>query len=436
MRVHGASNEAINASFVALGLVGCVLGPMLLDGFGTYQTHRRESIRDAVAQLLFSIVVSVVMVSGVAFALTAPIAPLFPLAFGGVQFAALTVSRATMFGTLHYLRRSGRNYRNLLIVGCGPRAVSITQTILAHPEWGIRIAGYVDDGTSAVSTPIPEDQIAKFIDVPRILRDRMIDEVLIACPRTMLPGIAPVVEEASAIGVPVTLLSDLFGDHLPPPRVGLFDSLVTLSFAPVQHNQSALMVKRAIDIVGSIIGLLLAAPILGVAALAIRIESGGCVLFRQKRAGLNGRPFQVLKLRTMFEDAESRKKELLALNEMDGPVFKISNDPRITRVGAILRKWSLDELPQLWNVLCGDMSLVGPRPPTFDEIIHYSRSDRRRLSMRPGITCIWQVSGRNTIGFNHWMRLDLLYIDTWSIMLDFRILLQTVPAVLLRKGAS
>jgi exopolysaccharide biosynthesis polyprenyl glycosylphosphotransferase len=250
----------------------------------------------------------------------------------------------------------------------------------------------------------------------------------------MLADVMPIVALCTEAGVPVTLLSDLFGDDLPPPRVQRLGSLTALSYAPVHHNEFELWIKRVIDLVGIVALLAVTAPIISVAALAIRITSPGPVVFRQARCGLYGRRFEFLKLRTMYEDAEARRQELADLNEMDGPVFKITDDPRITPVGRFLRKWSIDELPQLWNVLRGDMSLVGPRPPLPDEVDQYATSDRRRLSMRPGITCLWQVSGRNEIGFANWVKLDLEYIDTWSLARDAEILLGTIPAVLRGSG--
>jgi lipopolysaccharide/colanic/teichoic acid biosynthesis glycosyltransferase len=171
-------------------------------------------------------------------------------------------------------------------------------------------------------------------------------------------------------------------------------------------------------------------------ALAIRLTSAGPVLFRQERVGLNGRRFSLYKFRTMIVDAERQRDALLSLNEMDGPVFKISRDPRVTPVGAFLRRSSLDELPQLFNVLWGQMSLVGPRPPIPSEVRQYEAWQRRRLSMKPGITCLWQVNGRNKIGFRQWMAMDLEYIDKWSLGLDLKILAQTIPAVLKREGAK
>jgi lipopolysaccharide/colanic/teichoic acid biosynthesis glycosyltransferase len=197
----------------------------------------------------------------------------------------------------------------------------------------------------------------------------------------------------------------------------------------------ALRAKRAIDVAGSIALLLLSLPILLLAALAIRIDSRGPVLFRQARVGQGGRPFPMWKLRSMVEGAEDQRGGLLAHNEMDGPVFKMRRDPRVTRVGRVLRRFSIDELPQLWNVLRGDMSLVGPRPPLPCEVAKYGLFERRRLSVKPGLTCEWQVSGRNEIGFDEWMRLDVAYAENWSLRRDLWLLLRTLPAVARGTGA-
>jgi len=333
------------------------------------------------------------------------------------------------------LKRRERSTRDLLVVGTGPRAASVYEDIQRHPERGLRVIGFADDGDVPFDPSIPEEMVHKFIDTPDLLREHPIDEVIIACPRSLLMSISPVVAFCSAAGIPVTMPTDVFGDYFPPPRVSRFGSAVVLSFAPVHHSRSMLLVKRGIDIVGAVIGLMLAAPLLAVAAGSVKLSSSRPVLFRQSRSGLHGRPFDMLKLRTMYRDAEERKWELLDLNEMDGPVFKIQSDPRVTPVGRLLRCYSIDELPQLWNVLTGDMSLVGPRPSVPAEVALYRTSERRRLSMRPGLTCLWQVSGRNSVGFAEWVKLDLEYIDGWSLLGDFKILARTVPAVLSGTGA-
>ena len=245
-----------------------------------------------------------------------------------------------------------------------------------------------------------------------------------------------VLKLSALVGVPLTIPSDIFGDYLPPPRVTRFGGVPALSFAPVHHSRLKLAGKRLIDIVGASAALIALAPVMAVAAALIRATSPGPAIFRQPRCGLYGRQFSMYKLRTMVVDAEARKQELADHNECDGPVFKMRKDPRVTPVGRWLRRWSLDELPQFWNVLLGDMSLVGPRPPVPTEVALYQTFERRRLSMRPGITCIWQVNGRSEIGFADWVKLDVEYIENWSFALDFQILLKTVPAVLGQSGAS
>jgi lipopolysaccharide/colanic/teichoic acid biosynthesis glycosyltransferase len=193
--------------------------------------------------------------------------------------------------------------------------------------------------------------------------------------------------------------------------------------------------KRVLDLAGAVIGALLLAPVILAISISIKLNTPGPVLYRSRRVGEGGRVFSFLKFRSMVCNAEMLREELLHLNEADGPVFKISHDPRITRVGAILRRTSLDELPQLWNVLRGDMSLVGPRPPIPEEVRQYQAWQLRRLSVRPGLTCLWQISGRSLVGFGEWMRMDLEYVDRRSLSLDLSILLRTVPAVLSGKGA-
>jgi exopolysaccharide biosynthesis polyprenyl glycosylphosphotransferase len=209
-----------------------------------------------------------------------------------------------------------------------------------------------------------------------------------------------------------------------------------LTFSTGPSSLLQLFAKRMLDVAIAGILLVLGMPVVLGIALAIKISSGGRVLFAQTRCGLNGRRFTLYKFRTMVEGAEERRAELEHLNEMDGPVFKLRRDPRVTWLGRFLRKFSLDELPQLWNVLRGDMSLVGPRPPIPEEVAKYQRWQRRRLAMKPGLTCLWQISGRNEIDFDRWMQLDLEYIDSWSPSLDFKILLKTIPVVLSGRGAS
>ena len=421
---------------LALGLAASLAWPLSFQQLGLYGSQRRLGAERIFARLLVAGGVAFLVQAGVAFAISVPVSPAFPAICAGAQLAVLAGFRLSIYGALRWLRRSGHNTRNVLVVGSGPRAAYVQEVIHRNPSWGLRIIGFIDDGTPEGGAHVDEDELHKLTDMRELLRDQVIDEVIVACPRSMLAAIVEVVDACAAAGVPITLLSDIFGDYLPPPQVRRFGSLPALNFAPVHHSRLALFAKRGCDLVGAAILLAVTAPLLAAAMLAVRVTSSGPVLFRQLRCGLNGRTFEMLKLRTMYDDAEARRGDLEHLNEMGGPVFKIRDDPRVTPIGRILRRFSVDELPQLWNVLLGDMSLVGPRPSLPSEVVEYQTFERRRLSMRPGLTCIWQVSGRNELDFEDWVRLDLEYIDTWSLGQDWRILLQTVPAVIKGDGAS
>jgi exopolysaccharide biosynthesis polyprenyl glycosylphosphotransferase len=395
---------------------------------------RLRSVLDAIRNLVVGASGAAVALAALAYLVDAPIAPRLLLAATALQLVGLGLLRLSIMAALRLLRRRGRNYRNVLVIGSGPRAREFTDTLARHPEWGLRLIGYVDEGDTPLDPEIPSERVYKMMNLPELIRDEVIDEVIAACPRSMLAQIGPVVEACSAAGLPLTVMNDLFGDYLPPPKMRRFGSLGALTFAPVHHPRLALAAKRLIDILGAALGLIVASPVLLLAALAIKAFSPGPVIFRQVRSGLYGRPFVMYKLRTMVCDAADKQKEVLHLNEMGGPVFKIRRDPRVTRVGRLLRMFSIDELPQFWNVLVGDMSLVGPRPPIPAEVAQYKTWERRRLSMRPGLTCLWQVSGRNVLDFDEWVRLDLEYIDTWSIGTDLRLLAMTIPAVLAGTG--
>jgi exopolysaccharide biosynthesis polyprenyl glycosylphosphotransferase len=420
---------------LATGLVATLTWWTVVHQLGLYKSLRRKRPEEIIFRFVIAAGVSTAILTIAMFLTAAPLARRFPLIFGASQMAALGLIRVPVFAGLRKLRRSGRNYRDTLVVGTGARAAMVERTIAGHPEWGIRIVAFLDDEGRPPDPSLEGYEIKKVIEIPDILKEEAIEDVILACPLSMLPFLRPLVAVCAEAGVPVTLLSDLFGDNLPPPEVSQLGSLSALSFAPVHHNELKLSIKRIIDVVGASVLLIATGPIIGIAALFIRWSSPGPVFFRQRRCGLHGRRFEFLKLRTMYVDADERKLDLVDLNEMDGPVFKIHDDPRITPVGRFLRTFSIDEFPQFWNVLIGDMSLVGPRPPLPNEVDQYSIFERRRISMRPGITCIWQVSGRNEIGFDDWVKLDLQYIDSWSLTKDLEILLKTVPAVLRGTGS-
>ena len=278
---------------------------------------------------------STLLIAATAYVAGAPLSPKFSLLFGAAQFSILTTERFVLLGVLRLARRAGRNTRDILIVGSGPRALMITRTIQANPSWGLRVVGYLDSGDAPHSPGIPPEAMRKMVDVRAILRERVIDEVMIAVPRSMFGEVGPVVAACGEAGVPFTLLSDVFGDYLPPPVVTRFGPLASLRFAAVHHSATLIALKRGIDMLGGAFGLVVSIPVLLPAAIAIRLDSRGPIFFRQKRCGLYGRAFDLYKLRTMVVDAEDRKQDLLHLNEMSGPVFKIKNDPRVTRMAVL-----------------------------------------------------------------------------------------------------
>jgi exopolysaccharide biosynthesis polyprenyl glycosylphosphotransferase len=423
-------------SLLAFGLGASLVWLPVLHQLALYGSQRRQDFLSLLGRIAAAGVIGTGLIAALAWVLGWPSPLSGALALGTAQIALLGGMRIAGWGGLRLLRRRGRNYRSLIILGSGSRAREVRDEIEAHPEWGFRILGFLDDRDVPVDPAIPAERVHKFQDLPVILSEQVVDEAIVACPRSMLADIAPAVGLLAEVGIPVTLLSDLFGDLVPAPRATRFGSMTALSFAPVHHGRVQLVVKRSMDVVGGACLLALSAPLIGVAALLVKATSRGPVFFRQVRCGLRGRPFVMLKLRTMYVDAEERRWEFEAMNEMDGPVFKIKHDPRVIPAVRWLRRFSVDETPQFWNVLRGDMSLVGPRPPLPEEVAQYRPRDRRRLSMRPGLTCLWQVSGRNRVGFEDWMGLDLSYIDSWSLGVDARILLKTPRAVMRGDGAS
>ncbi len=354
---------------------------------------------------------------------------------------AILAEKLALRVTSRHARARGFNFRTVLIVGTNAAARALAESIRGHRYWGYRVLGFVASqppGEPGGETPDPGAQplLGTLDDLPRVLAGNVIDEVIFAVSRHDLDRFEDLVLALQEQGVLTRFALDFFPHTQAKMRLEELDGVPLVSFSTSPTGAFGLAFKRLTDVALSALLLALAAPIVLFVALAIRLSSRGAVMFRQTRCGLNGRHFTLYKFRTMVEDAEERRHEVAHLNEMDGPVFKVTNDPRVTGLGRFLRKFSLDELPQLWNVLKGDMSLVGPRPPIPEEVAQYQRWQRRRLAMRPGLTCLWQISGRNQLDFDSWMQLDLQYIDSWSPWLDFKILAKTVPVVLSGRGAS
>jgi exopolysaccharide biosynthesis polyprenyl glycosylphosphotransferase len=359
------------------------------------------------------------------------------LLFGIFATLLLLCEKLFLRVSSRYVRSRGFNYRTVLIVGTNPAALKIADSIHGHRFWGYRILGFIVNGHPPdQSWPGRYPILGEIKHIPHIIESNVVDDVIFAVSRRDLDRLEDLFLSLQEQGIRTRFAVNLFPHTQARVELEELDGIPLLSFATGPTSQLSLMAKRVMDVGMSLLLLLLGLPVVGAIATLIKITSHGNVLFRQTRCGLNGRIFTLYKFRTMVSDAEQRRRELEHLNEMNGPVFKVRSDPRVTALGRFLRRFSLDELPQLWNVLRGDMSLVGPRPPIPEEVARYQRWQRRRLSMKPGLTCLWQVSGRNQIDFDQWMQLDLEYIDSWSPMLDVKILLKTIPAVLSGRGAS
>ncbi len=417
-------------------LVGWGIG---LYAFGTYSSFRTKTVLD-LAYFIFkaSIAVFVLFTSFVYLADLRDLANgfLFPFFFFAVTLLIAEKSALKFF--LGYIRKKGLNYRNILIVGTGKRAQHFIGSIHQHPEWGLKIVGLVDEDERKRGESIEGHRvIGSFVDIAEIFHTNVIDEVVFIVPRSWLNKIEDILYLCDTEGIKAHIATDYFDLKVSKLKLTELGSQPFLTFDATPDRVGLLLIKRLFDIVASGVALLLFWPALLILAVLIRATSRGPALFRQPRVGLNRRIFTLYKLRTMVADAEEKLTEVQSGNEMRGPAFKMSNDPRVTPIGRFLRKFSLDELPQLWNVFKGDMSLVGPRPPIPKEVKEYDTWQRRRLSMRPGITCLWQIGGRNRIAdFNEWSKLDLEYIDHWSLLLDCKIFLKTIPAVLTGAGAK
>jgi exopolysaccharide biosynthesis polyprenyl glycosylphosphotransferase len=349
----------------------------------------------------------------------------------------LVVERHLLNIFLDYIHKLGYNQVNLLIVGTGRRAQEFIRVVKSHANWGLRIVGLIDDDHGMFGKEIEGYRVlGRIQDIPFIIHRKVIDRVIFVVPRLWLNRIDEAILACEREGIPTTISMDLYNLRIATVRQTDFSGFPLLEFETFMAKEWQLFAKRTFDIFFSLFLLMLLAPLFIFIAVAIKLSSKGPVFFKQPRCGLNGRTFTLFKFRSMFVGAEMKRRELEKMNEMDGPVFKIKRDPRITPLGRILRHLSLDELPQLFNVLKGDMSFVGPRPPLAIEVEMYKLWQRRRLSLKPGLTCIWQVSGRNKIGFEKWMEMDLEYIDKWSLWLDFKILVKTVFVVMFGYGAS
>jgi exopolysaccharide biosynthesis polyprenyl glycosylphosphotransferase len=358
---------------------------------------------------------------------------------GVIGLALIVTMRVLLRLNLRRLRLRGLNLKTLLIVGGGPRASWFVDEVNRRHDLGYRIIGYVDDETNFNGLGVKGvPRLGDVGDLEQLVAANVIDEVFVALPiKSQYSQIEAAINQLEEQGIMVHMFTDHFPHRLARSHPSDFEGAPLLSLHSAPPVTWRTEIKRMMDIAVALWTLLLLAPLFVLVALAIKLDSAGAVFFIQERVGFNKRRFRMIKFRTMCVDAEARMQEIEHLNEKTGPIFKITNDPRTTRVGKWLRRASIDELPQLINVLLGDMSIVGPRPLSVRDALRMEVSwQKRRFSVKPGLTCLWQVSGRNNLSFEQWMELDLEYIDRWSLGLDGLILLRTIPAVLLARGAS
>ncbi|MEW5957643.1 MAG: undecaprenyl-phosphate glucose phosphotransferase [Chloroflexota bacterium] len=355
---------------------------------------------------------------------------------GLVAVVILAISRLLKVIFLRQMRRHGIGVRRVLIVGAGEVGRTVMRTVVANPETGFKIIGFVDDNPVKGETDIGRFKALGSTDkLAAILDQADIDEVIFTLPWQYHRKIVSLMALCERKNVRIRIVPDMFQMTLSRMHVEDIAGVPMIGMKEVTISGLNQLIKRSIDVIFSVIALGLSAPLMGLIALMIKLESPGPVLFPQERVGKNGRRFILYKFRSMVEDAEAQQAALLELNEADGPLFKIKDDPRLTRLGKWLRRLSLDELPQFYNVLHGDMSLIGPRPPLPAEVEQYQEWHKRRLEVSPGLTGLWQVSGRSALTFDEMALLDIYYIENWSLGLDTKIFWQTIPRVLFGSGA-
>jgi len=408
-----------------------------LSQFGFYRSFRYRERLDILGSLVKAHAVSALVLLSVLFVAGRwEISRLLTQIFLVISFVGLVTEKLAVVDFIRRQRRAGRSSEAALLVGKAERVAQYIGFLREHPYWGIRVIGVVDDGGSG-----PDEQvegvpiIGRMKDLPEIIRSQPTDEVVFAVGPSEVPMVEEYIGLCQEMGLTSRLVLDLPQRQWTRQDLALVDGVGILSLGPVRLSTWRLAVKRAIDVVGAGVGLILFAAAYVWYARRIRDDSPGPVLFSQVRVGRHGRYFALYKFRTMYVNAEARQAALMVANEMQGAMFKVRDDPRITPLGRWMRARHLDELPQFWNVLRGDMSLVGTRPPTLEEVECYRPDHLRRLSMKPGITGLWQLAGNQEIrDFEEIVRLDCQYIDSWSIWLDVRILIRTVLKVLSRTG--
>jgi exopolysaccharide biosynthesis polyprenyl glycosylphosphotransferase len=416
--------------FVVLGF-SLPLFNSVLSMLGAYRSMRLSNPLQLMRLSLSAALVVFVLLGALFYILKLDLSRSFVALYCFVCAFAIFLVRLGALVVLRFFRARGKNFRNLLVVGHGEQGVEIAQLVKSQPELGIRFVGFV-----TYENKYAPEIVAAVDDFEGALKKNSIDEVLFTEVSENFPIVKQLASIASEEGVGVSLVPDFFSLEVIRSEVSYFGKYPLVNYRSSPSERPSYVLKRILDVVLAGMLIVTLSPLLLFIAIQIKLSSKGPILFKQKRVGLNGRIFTMFKFRSMLHNSERLQEKLERKNEMVGPAFKITQDPRITKFGKFIRKYSLDELPQLINIILGDMSLVGPRPPLPTEVNLYERKQRRRLSMPPGLTCIWQVSGRSDIiDFEEWAQMDLDYIDQWSLGLDMKLLAQTIPVVFRGAGA-
>jgi exopolysaccharide biosynthesis polyprenyl glycosylphosphotransferase len=421
------------ADFLLVLLVAVLVTVTLYHGFGLYQIHQFSTLEEF-RRMIIAVTLTVTTVVMLSFWSEVSSSRLWVLYSLVLALLFATVSRRLWHRQIRHSWMDGKLTFDTLIVGTNQEAQHLAE-LLGSSHVGFRPVGFVSTASSNGASR-PDLPILGPIDRLRgLIRSTSANCVFVAASAVTSADMKHVLKARRLDGIEIRVTANLPPTLATQVAIQSIGGLMALTVNAIRLTRSQAIAKRAFDVVVSALGLVLLAPLLLTIALAIKLTSPGPVLFRQQRVGLQRRPFTLLKFRTMVPEAEVLLAKLLARNEADGPLFKLRDDPRITRVGRRLRRYSLDELPQLWNVLKGEMSLVGPRPPLPTEVAAYEDWQLDRLEVRPGLTGLWQVSGRSELSFDEYVRLDLFYIENWSLAYDLFIIIKTIPMLLKAKGA-
>ena len=434
-----AVDPVFQASLTTYVPFATALLPVMLFSFyltGVYRSHRGRGYLDQMWAIATATTMGVVMLMAASLVQPLAYSRLIFIYTAVLVIGLLGISRAILFGLRNYLRRFGVGVDRVVLIGAGDVGRMVMRNIVARPDLGFKLIGFLDDNPTKNTTDIGRfkalGSLANFRDV---VQEHQLDRAIICLPWQSHRTVVRLLNDCERLGIQAQVVPDLFQLTKNQIEMEELNGIPLISSRQVTITGWNLLIKRAVDVVVSTVALILTLPFTLLIGLAIRLDSSGPVLYTQARIGKDGKPFRVYKFRSMIAGAESLREQMARLNESTGPLFKIREDPRATRVGSFLRRYSLDELPQLLNVLRGEMSLIGPRPNLPEEVAAYFEWHKKRLSVSPGMTGLWQVSGRSDLTFDEMVLLDIYYAENWCMSMDLTILLRTLPAVLLKRGA-